>query len=147
MPHELIKAFDEVREYVFGSKLGRDNPHKDDLATAEKWFSDGLTLIVAVMVFYEQMNWMHEKFLRFGRGTDKSYIPASLKVFDENIEVAVRRSKNGGQTELWENGISQWRSRCKAWTRNGSWIENMWGPKPFEAGCRVPKEVIKELGH
>lgn len=145
-PKELIKAFDECRDYIFGYSLGRDNPHKDDEATAEHWITAGVTLVVAVMVFFEQMSWMHEKFLRFGGAKDRSYLPASLKVFDDNIAAAIRRSNGGGQSEPWENNIAQWRSRCKAWQRNkSSWISNHWGSEPFEDGCRVPKEILTEL--
>lgn len=145
-PEDIVKAFDECREYIFGYGLGRDNPHVSDNGTAERWVKEGLNLVVAVMVFYEQMNWMHEKFLRFGNGKDRQYLPASLKVFDENIEAAIRRSKGGGQSEFWENGLSQWRSRCRGWLKDKSlWRENMWGAPPFENGTRVPKSVLDEL--
>lgn len=145
-PDDIVKAFDECREYIFGYGLGRDNPHKEDKATADRWIKDGLNLVVAVMVFYEQMNWMHEKFLMFGNGKDRKYLPASLKVFDENIEVAIRRSKNGGQTEFWEAEICKWRARCKGWLKDRRlWQENMWGSQPFEAGNRVPKLVLEEI--
>jgi hypothetical protein len=115
------------------------------MAAAQKWIDAGITLTVATIVFSEQMNWMHEKFLRFGEGKDRSYLPASLKVFDENIEAAIRRIKTGGQTEPWEGEISKWRSRCKSWKKNTLWLTEHWGPKPFEAGCRVPRQVLEEL--
>ena len=145
-PDDIVKAFDDCREYIFGHSIGRDNPHKDDKETAEKWIKDGLTFVVAVMVFYEQMNWMHEKFLRFGNGKDRQYLPASLKVFDENIEAAIRRAKNGGQSDFWERGIAQWRARCNGWIKDKSlWRENSWGAEPFKEGNRVPKQVLDEL--
>lgn len=145
-PDDLVKAFDECREYIFGYGLGRDNPNKDDKATATKWVEQGLSLVVAVMVFYEQMTWMHEKFLRFGNGKDRQYLPASLKVFDENIEAAIRRAKNGGQTEFWEGEISKWRARCKGWLKDKAlWRENMWGVEPFKEGNRIPRQVLDEI--
>jgi hypothetical protein len=145
-PDDLIKAFDGVREYVFGYGLGRDNPHKDDKKTAETWIAEGATLLVAIMVFYEQMSWMHEKFLRFGNAKDRSYLPASLKVFNENIEAALRRQKSGGQTDETEKAYSLWRSRCKGWLKDKRlWQINMWGPEPFQEGNRVPKSILQEL--
>jgi hypothetical protein len=91
------------------------------------------------------MTWMNEKFLRFGGAKDRSYLPASLKVFDENIETAIRKVQNGGHFDTWESEILRWRSRCKGWKRNpGLWNENAWGPPPSEAGCRAPMEVLKD---
>lgn len=145
-PNDVIRAFDECREYVFGYSLGRDNPHASDKSTATRWISDGLTLTVAVIVFHEQMSWMHEKFLRYGHAKDKSYLPASLKVFDDNIETAIRKAKNGGQAEFWESEIAKWRSRCKSWFKKvGIWREDHWGPEPFTNGCRVPQQVLAEF--
>jgi hypothetical protein len=145
-PEEIIKAFDDVREYVFGYSLGRDNPHASDKETAKSWLESGLTLVVAVIVFSEQMNWMHEKFLRYGHAKDRSYLPASLKVFNENIEAAIRKSKGDGAFDEWEKEISKWRSRCKGWKRKKSlWRHEMWGPEPFEKGSRIPKSILMEL--
>lgn len=145
-PEDYIAAFDEVREHIFGFGLGRDNPHKTDMATAQLWINDGVSLTLATLVFTEQMNWMHEKFVRYGNGKDRSYLPAALKVFDENIETALNKQKNGGHFDNFETEILRWRSRCKSWQKNpNSWIENSWGPKPNEAGNRVPGEVLKWL--
>lgn len=145
-PEDVISAFDEVREFIFGHSLGRDNPHASDMATAKRWIGEGLTFVTAVIVFFEQMSWMHEKFLRFGGSKDRSYLPASLKVFDENIDNAIRRSKSGGQSEFWENEISRWRSRCKTWLKKPHlWNTDQWGPHPFESGCRVPKEILEHI--
>lgn len=143
---DVIGAFDDCRELIFGIALGRDNPYREDKATAQKWIDGGLTFVVAVCVFFEQMSWMHEKFLRYGQAKERSYLPASLKVFDENIEAAIRKQKGGGQTEFWETEISRWRSRCRGWKRNPQlWNSNQWGPAPFEAGSRIPKAVMEEL--
>lgn len=145
-PEEIIIAFDECREYFFGCALGRDNPQKSDLETAQAWIDEGVTLATATIVFTEQMAWMHEKFLKHGGGKDRSYLPASLKVFDENIEVAIRKVKNGGHFDIWESEILRWRCRCRAWSKDpSSWKVGHWGPAPFEKGCRVPKEVLANL--
>lgn len=138
----MISAFDECREYIFGYSWGRDNPHKSDMETAKRWIDEGVTITLAVIVFHEQMTWMHEKFLRFGEAKDRSYLPASLKVFDENIEAAIRRSQSGGQSEFWEGEISRWRARLKGWQKNPTlWNENQWGPPPDADGNRLPKEL------
>lgn len=143
---DIIKAFDECREYVFGYAWGRDNPHSSDKGTATEWLTKGLTFVVAVMVFYEQMNWMHEKFLRYGNAKERSYLPASLKVFNDNIETAIRRSKDGGQVDQMDKVMSSWRSRCKAWFKNPAlWRVEMWGPEPFKEGSRVPQLILNEF--
>jgi hypothetical protein len=145
-PEDIVSAFDECRDYVFGRSLGRDNPHASDLVTAKRWVSEGLTLTIAVIVFHEQMSWMHEKFLRFGDGKDRRYLPTSLKVFNENIETAIRRMQNGGHFDTWESEILKWRSRCKGWKKDPNlWRAESWGPPPFHDGCMVPREVLKEL--
>lgn len=145
-PDDVIKAFDDIREYVFGYSFGRDNPHSSDKQTAQEWIEDGLNINIAAAVFYEQMSWMHEKFLRYGGAKERSYLPSSLKVFNDNIEVAIRRSTGKGQIDEWEKEISKWRSRCKGWITNKNlWRIEMWGPEPFEIGTRVPKEILKEL--
>jgi hypothetical protein len=36
-----------------------------------------------------------------------------------------------------------WPSRLRVWKRDGHWNrQGMWGPKPGEAGCRVPPELL-----
>ncbi|MDE2099114.1 MAG: hypothetical protein KGL39_17805, partial [Patescibacteria group bacterium] len=94
-----------------------------------------------------QMNWMHEKFLRYGNGKDRKYFPGTLKLFNENIESAMRKYKNGGQFDEAERSDSRWRARCKAWMKNPNlWQENQWGSAPNTLTTRVPKTIIKELG-
>jgi len=145
-PDDIIRAFDDCLDYIFGRALGRDNPHATDAATARKWLADGLTLVIAVIVFHEQMNWMHEKFLRFGNAKDRSYLPSALKVFNDNIETAIRRHQNGGQLDEWDRRDSQWRARVKGWARNPRlWRQDMWGPPPGQPGCRLPRSVLVEL--
>lgn len=145
-PEEIVSAFDECREYVFGRSLGRDNPHASDITAAKKWIAMGLTLPIAVIVFHEQMTWMHEKFLRFGGAKDRSYLPAALKVFDENIETAIRKVMNGGHFDIWENEVVKWRARCKAWKKHPElWRFEDWGPEPLKRGCRVPRDVLMEF--
>lgn len=142
----IIAAFDQCRAYIFGYAFARDHPHITDTKTANEWIDKGLSLVVAVMVFFEQMNWMHEKFLRYGQGKDRSYLPASLKVFNDNIEAAIRKSK-GYEVDNFDKSMSLWRSRCLAWKKNQKlWIVNMWGPPPSEKNNRVPHLIVEELG-
>ena len=131
-------------EYVYGSRYGRDNPHSTDAAVAGHWFQLGLTVPVACFVFYRQTNLMHERWLRDDL-KDRSHIPHSLKIFDENIDIAIRRAKVGEQT-AWETSEIQWVARLRGWKKNPKrWIENMWGPPPNQTGCRAPESLLREL--
>jgi hypothetical protein len=71
---QIIEAFDECLEFVYGRQYGRDNPHRSDSQTAARWIDGGLTLPVACFVFYRQMNLLHEKWLRDDL-KDRSHIP------------------------------------------------------------------------
>lgn len=137
---EIVKLFDECREYVFGYGEGRDNYYADDLETAKSWIDGGVNYFLAAIVFYEQMTWMHEKYLKF---RDRKHMPSSLKVFDENIKTAIRRQKNGGNFESWEQEIAQWAARYRTWQKKRLWDYNNWGPDPSQSGTRVPKSVLK----
>lgn len=145
-PEKIIEAFDVCLVYVYGYRDARDNPHKTDMETATKWVEAGLSVEVACFVFFDRMNWMHEKHLKFHSKSDRTNIPTCLKVFDENIEVAIRRAK-GEHFDMWENNISLWRARYKGWLKNKAiWRKEMWGPAPDEKCCRVPKEVFEHGG-
>jgi hypothetical protein len=118
-------------------------PPQSDKETAARWIEAGLTLPVACFVFYRQMNIMRERWLRDDI-KDRSHIPHSLKVFDENIEVAIRRAKDG-EISAWDVADTQWRARIKGWIKNPfRWVENMWGPPPNHPECRAPLSLITE---
>ena len=111
-PHEIVKAFDECLDLTFGRAFGRDNP-QDDAATAQRWLDAGATIVQCVMVFTREMAWMHEKYLRSGHLRDRQFIPHSLKVFEDNIQSAVRMAKAGGVDEV-DKVDSLWRPRTLA---------------------------------
>jgi hypothetical protein len=141
-PQFIVAAFDQCLDYAFGRSLGRDNPHASDISTAQRWIDEGADLVLCIMVFTQQMAWMHEKYLRSGHLRDRSFIPHSLKVFDENIAAAVRVIKAGGVDET-EAVYSQWCARVHGWKRNPkTWRTEHWGPAPGEAGCRVPASLL-----
>lgn len=143
-PDELIKIFDDCLEYVYGRRMGRDNPYKEDRATAQAWIDDGLEPFLAAIVFHEQMSKMHERFLH--NNQDRKHVPCSLKVFSENIDAAIHRYKRGGNYDVWENQDLQWRSRVKGWMKRPElWQIEHWGPAPGKIDCRVPKSVLREL--
>jgi hypothetical protein len=143
-PDELIKTFDDCLEYVYGRRMGRDNPYKDDMKTAQGWIDDGLPLFLAAIVFYEQMSRLHERFLR--NNQDRQYVPHSLKVFDDNIRTANHRQARGGNYDTWENEELRWRSRVKGWMKQPNlWQADHWGPTPGQSGCRMPRAVMKEM--
>src|SRR5690348_1460581 len=145
LPLSIVQAFDQCLDYTFGRSLGRDNPHKSDISTAVRWIDEGADLVLCVMVFTQQMAWMHEKYLRSGHLHDRSFIPHSLKVFDENIAAAIRVMKAGGTDES-EIVYSQWRARVKGWKKNADlWRTEHWGPAPGSYGCRVPKSILAEF--
>jgi hypothetical protein len=142
----IIAAFDQCLDYTFGRSLGRDNPHKDDAATAHSWVSNGADLVLCIMVFSHEMSWMHEKYLRSGPLRERRFIPHSLKVFDENIAAALRRSRAGGHADDWEKADSLWRSRVTGWTRKPAlWRAETWGPPPGKPGCRVPPPIVRTI--
>jgi len=90
------------------------------------------------------MNLLHERWLRDAI-KDRSHIPHSLKLFDENIEVAIRRAKMG-ELSTWEISDNQWAARLRGWKKNSAhWIENMWGPPPNHPGCRAPDSLLNEF--
>lgn len=145
-PIDIIKAFDEVLDYVYGRRWGRDYQHKSDEETARSWCAEGLTVPLATMVFFNRMNYMHEKWLRQSNLSDRSNIPHSLKIFDENIHSAIRRAQNGGsEIEPWELIESQWRARVLFWLTEKIWNEDMFGPSPDDSACRTPHRLLIEL--
>lgn len=142
-PEQIIAAFDECLDYVYGRRYGRNNPHTSDIATAIRWIAAGLTLPVACFVFYRQMNLMHERWMRDDL-KDRAHIPHSLKVFDEAIDSAIRRARDG-EVSTWDLEDSRWRARLTGWKRKSSfWLEDHWGPPPGSPGCRVPGAVRRE---
>lgn len=144
-PEDIIGAFDECLIYLYGQRYARDNPHKTDMETAKKWVDDGLKLEIACFVFFDRMNYMHEKHLRHHGKGDRSDIPGSLKLFDENIECAIRKM-GGEELDEWEKVNNQWRSRFKGWQKDRKlWRPEMWGPEPFEIGCRVPSAILARV--
>jgi hypothetical protein len=144
-PHEIVKAFDECLDLTFGRALGRDNPHKDDAATAQQWLNAGATIVICVMVFTREMAWMHEKYLRSGRLRDRQFIPHSLKIFEDNILSAIRTAKSGS-VDVTDKVDSLWRSRIAGWCKNQDlWRHEMWGPAPNETGCRAPKSILIKM--
>jgi hypothetical protein len=144
-PHEIVKAFDGCLDITFGRPLGRDNPHKDDAATAQRWLDTGATIVICVMVFTREMAWMHEKYLRSGHLRDRQFIPHTLKVFEDNILSAIRTAKSGSVDET-DKVDSLWRSRIASWRKKPHhWRREMWGPEPCQPGCRAPKSILDEF--
>lgn len=145
-PQKIIEAFDQCLIYVFGQAFARENPHKSDMEIATIWTQSGLSIVLATMVFYDRMNYMHERYLKSGHLKDRQFIPHSLKIFSENIESAIRRQTGDGEFDLWEREISKWRSRCNGWLKNKAlWRTEMWGPEPFSSGCRAPHLILRAL--
>lgn len=142
---DIISAFDEILDYVYGRSRGRDYPSKFDYKVAQEWIDEGVTLPIACCVFYIRMSIMHERWLRQKDVHDKTNIPQHLGLFDENIRLAITRIKSGGgPIAIWEQSESQWRARIKGFYSNNIWLSDMWGPRPGEEGCRVPLRFMKE---
>ena len=139
---QIIEAFDVCLIYIYGQRYARENAYKDDTETASQWIKEGITIEIACFVFFKEMSWMHEKFLHWHNSQDRKLIPHSLKVFNENIEAAIRKS-TGEEMDEWEKTISLWRARYRGWIKNKShWQREMWGPEPDEKGTRVPKSLM-----
>lgn len=141
-PQDLIEVFDSALIFYYGQRYARENPHKTDAETAQKWFDAGCTVILAALVFGERMAMMHERFLRNINPNDCTNIPALLSIFEENIYSALRREGVGGVIDAWEAAESQWRARINGWKKKKIWLPEMWGPAPGQHGCRVPKRFL-----
>lgn len=147
-PEDFVRAFDEVLIYVFGQSYGRENPHKMDMRTAQKWIDEGLNLTCAVLMLHDQMVGMHERHLHDLSDDQKNRdnVPACLHLFNEHVEIVIRRFDRG-EMSVWEGEESRWRSRIKGFKKNPKlWNEDMWGAPPTEKNCRAPKKLIVEAG-
>jgi hypothetical protein len=148
-PEEIIAAFDEILDYVYGRSRGRDYPSKFDKKDAETWIEKGLTVPIASAVFYRQMSMMHERWLRMPPN-DRTLIPVHIGYFAENIENALNRIKNGGENSFSDNVNATWKLRLRGWLKGFPWYENMWGTPPINPTTgkiqrsRVPESVIAE---
>lgn len=144
-PADIITAFDEILDYVYGRSRGRDYPSKSDEKTAEEWISAGLTVPIASLIFYQRMSLMHERWLSNFDPHSKINYPALLSVFDENIKAALARVKSGGDpVSVWEQSESQWLARLNGFFSKKLWQAEMWGPSPDDLGCRAPQRLIEE---
>jgi hypothetical protein len=143
-PEELIETFDRILIYVYGQRHARDNPHATDKATAMLWASLGCDVVIASIVLYDRMNAMHERHLHAVDKNDRTNVPGTMKVFTENVEAALRR-ESGKEIDASEKWYSQWRSRLTPWKKNKLWLNEMWGPRPNQAGCRAPKSLLSEI--
>ena len=54
-------------------------------------------------------------------------------------------TSKGGDQSGESPEISQWRARLRGWKPGALWLPN-WGPRPGEAGCHVPKQLLAEFG-
>jgi hypothetical protein len=144
-PEEIIEAFDEILDFVFGRNRGRDYPSKFDESTASDWIERGITIPIASAIFYQRMTMMHERWLHQSNHQDKKNIPQNLGIFDENIRAATERVKAGGKPiSTWEQSEYQWKARLKGFFSKKLWNTNLWGPCPDDPDCRAPKRLIDE---
>lgn len=147
-PEEIVAAFDEILDYVFGRSRGRDYPAKEDIKYATQWLEQGLTLPIACAVFYHRMSAMHDLWLKQINHADNKHIPATLKFFDEAITAGINRHKAGGEPiASWEQSESQWRARLRLFFNrlpNRCWNHDLWGPAPDEDGCRASPRLLAE---
>lgn len=144
-PEQIIAAFDEILDYVYGRSRGRDYPSKFDKDNAQDWIDLGLTVPIASAVFYHQMSRLHERWLRNFDPKDKANIPQHIGIFEEHILSAIQRVQAGGEPiASWEQSESKWRARIKGFYRKKLWQREMWGPEPGEDGCRAPPRLLAE---
>lgn len=149
-PEDIIAAFDEILDFVFGRSRGRDYPSKHDRTYAEQWLALGITYPIACSVFHHQMNRMHEAWLHNHNARDTKNIPQHMGIFDEHIKSAIERMKRGGESLSVSDVIDgQWRQRIRYWLKKPSmWNEimrNHWGDPPDESTCRAPLYLLVEL--
>lgn len=144
-PEQIIECFDYCLIYVFGQKYARENPHVGDMDTARSWIDAGANIFLAAYVFFDRMNSMHEKFSHQSfENKDRSNIPGVLKLFDQNILAAIRKSQ-GDEVTQFEAEMSRWRARVIWFVKKpGAWREEMWGPAPDQPGTRVPQSILRE---
>lgn len=142
---QIIASFDQIVDYVYGRRYGRDNPHITDQKTAETWIEQGLTLPIACAVFMRQLSVMHEHWLRQVDHTDRKNIPTTLKFFDEKIQTAIMKIEQKFENEYIDVEGEKWRNRIGFWLKGYAWYENLWGPVPGEPGCRAPSRLLAEM--
>jgi len=143
-PDQIIAAFDEIRCFIWGDQYARYQPYKDDAKTAERWIEHGITLPIASVVFFQRMSLMHERWLR-DDVDDRSNLPNSLKVFDEDIRIALIRLK-GNELSHWDKEESKWLARLNGFKKNQAhWNVDMWGERPDHPDCRAPQHLLIEL--
>lgn len=145
-PLQIIEAFDEILDFVYGRSRGRDYHGKEDLTYATQWVEYGLTVPIASAVFWQRMNIMHERWLRQHDHNDTTNIPRNPGLFDENIRAALARVRAGGEPiEVWEQSESLWKARIRAFLKDpDSWtlyIES-WGNPPGQPGSRVSARLL-----
>lgn len=141
----IIEAFDACLEFIWGQRYGRDNPHASDMKTAKAWVEQGLTVPIASIIFYKNMDRMHERWLHNIDPKDRKNLPALLSIFDDNIQAALNRVAIGGEFDAWEAEIGRWRARFIGWKNGREWNYEQWGPRPDQTGTRIPKEILTGL--
>lgn len=145
-PEQVIAAFDDCLDFIYGRSRGRDYISKEDIKYATEWIEEGLTIHVACFVFYHRMSAMHELWVKQLDPNDNKHIPATLKFFNEAIMDGISRWKRGGEgIAVWEQSESQWKARLNGFYSKNLWNTDLWGPRPGESECRVPPRLLTEV--
>jgi hypothetical protein len=134
---DLIKAFDDAIIAVHGENLARCWPHQLDKVFAKRWYEAGATVEMVTPIFMAVIERMKER----GKG-----IPKSIHYFDNPVRDAIAAAKAKPEVELTPEE-SRWKARVDGWKRNPAWWQvEMWGSRPNEPGCRVPRRIMKLAG-
>ena len=128
---EIIQAFDAEIVRIWGANLGRMYPHPKDKVMADRWIAAGATLPICVKVFKDCLERRHVK--------GEAY-PTCLSYFENPIKDAIIKSQ---AKEPDDPVTSQWKARLSAWREKKLWLDEQWGARPGEEGCRVPRKLLQ----
>ncbi|MCW2242207.1 YdaU family protein [Azospirillum canadense] len=136
-PDDLIAEFDAAIVAMWGKAAKRRKPHATDHATAQEWAEGGITATFAGQVLRE----------RFGKMRDRGARPPfSLSGFsDEMIRATAAQQTEPSAPSAGESvERGQWRNRLTGYRSGIPWSASF-GPKPGEANCEAPPDLVAEI--
>ena len=129
---DIIQTYDRIIVELWGDALGRLFPHVKDKMVADRWLAAGATLPMCERVFRETLEKRHAR---------KLSIPFSLSYFENMIRDAITTNAEAVPDDP---ETARWKARVQGWAKNPAlWRDEMWGPHPGKAGCRVPRHIAR----
>ena len=134
-PADIIETFERCVMVVWGARREYENRHDED--TAKEWIERGADLVTVAITCMMQFDQMEKKGMK---------APKSLNIIDGDITGTMNR-ESGNVIDVWELQLSRWTARVANWKEHPEWwLDEMWGPRPNEKGCRAPQDILKAHG-